>query len=85
MARDAQTTFRSGDARLEAAALLLAAFTALVAIARSDAAAPACAAPQAAITRPAPAVMPVAAPLSTKEAEAEAARQAILRDMRLHD
>ncbi|CAO4132603.1 hypothetical protein [Methylorubrum extorquens] len=85
MPRDAQTTIRPGDARLETAALLLAGFTALVAIARSDAAAPACAAPPAAIARPAPAVMPVTAPLATKEAEAEAARQAILRDMRLHD
>ena len=85
MPRDAQTTFRSGDARLEAAALLLAAFTALVAIARSDAAAPACATPPPAIARPAPAVMLVTAPPSAQEAEAEAARQAILRDMRLHD
>ena len=83
MARDAQTTIRSGDARLEAAALLLAAFTALVAIVRSDAAAPVCAAPRT-VARPAPAVMPVAAP-SAQEAEAEAAQQAMLRDMLLHD
>lgn len=84
MARNAHTTIRSGDARLETAALLLAAFTALVAIARFDAAVPACSAPPA-IARPAPAVVPVAAPLSPQEAEAEAARQAMLRDMRLHD
>ena len=71
MPRDAQTTIRSGDARLETAALLLAGFTALIATG----------APPVAVARP----MPEAAPLSTKEAEAETARQAILRDMRLHD
>lgn len=82
MPRDAQTTTRSGDARLETAALLLAGFTALVAIARSDPGPRACTgAPPVALARP----MPEAAPLATKEAEAEAARQAILRDMRLHD
>jgi hypothetical protein len=82
MARDAQTTIRSGGARLETAALLLAAFTALVAIARYDAGQRACTeAPAAAIARPAPAVARPPAPPS----EAEAARQAILRDMLLHD
>ena len=80
MARDVQTTIRSGGARLETAALLLAAFTALVAIARYDAGQRACTeAPPAAIARPAVARPP--APPS----EAEAARQAILRDMLLHD
>lgn len=82
MARDAQSTIRSGDARLETAALLLAGFTALVAIARSDAGPRACSgAPPVAVDRP----VPAAAPLSVREAEAEAARQALLRDMRLHD
>ncbi|GJE80331.1 hypothetical protein PUR23_16470 [Methylorubrum populi] len=84
MARNAQTTTRPGDTRLEAAALLLAAFTALVAIARSDAAATVCAAPRAA-ARPAPAIGPIAAPPSAQETEAEAAQQATLRDMLLHD
>jgi len=81
MPRDAQTTIRSGDARLETAALLLAGFTALVAIARSDAGPRTCTGAPVAVARP----VPEAAPLATKEAEAEAARQAILRDMRLHD
>lgn len=84
MARNAQTTIRPGDTRLETAALLLAAFTALVAIARSDAAAPVCDAPRAA-ARSVPAVGSVAAPPSAQEAEAEAAQQAMLRDMLLHD
>ncbi|MCJ2031314.1 hypothetical protein MKK50_18275 [Methylobacterium sp. J-043] len=82
MARDAQTTTRWGNARLETAALLLAGFTALVAIARSDAGPRTCTAvPPVAVARPKPA----ATPLSAKETEAEAARQAVLRDMQLHD
>ena len=76
MARDAQTTVRSGAARLETAALLLAGFAALAVIARSEAVSHACEVP-AAVARSVPAPAP--------ETGAEAARQATLRDMRLHD
>ncbi|GAA0270417.1 hypothetical protein LNAOJCKE_4396 [Methylorubrum aminovorans] len=82
MARDIRTTTRSGDARLETAALLLAAVTALVAIARSDAVSRNVD-PPAATPRLAAAAAPV--PTPPTEAEADAARQASLRDMLLHD
>ncbi|HEV2544940.1 MAG TPA: hypothetical protein VGU70_19485 [Methylobacterium sp.] len=82
MARDIRTTTRSGDARLETAALLLAAVTALVAIARSDAVSRSFD-PPAATLRPAAIAAPAPAPPT--EAEADAARQASLRDMLLHD
>jgi hypothetical protein len=82
MAWDARTRTRPGDARLETVALLLAALTAVVAIARSDGAAREHDRPSAA-PRPVSAAAPVAAPAQVDEAEA--ARQAILRDMLLHD
>lgn len=80
MARDAQTTVRSGAARLETAALLLAGFAALAVIARSEAVSHACEVP-AAVARSVPAPVPAPAP----ETGTEAARQVMLRDMRLHD
>ncbi|WP_244573397.1 hypothetical protein [Methylorubrum populi] len=56
----------------------------MVAIARSDAAPRGLDRPTAA-SRPVSAATPVAAPPSAQGGEAEAARQAILRDMLLHD
>ena len=87
MARDTRTRTRSGDARLEMAALLLAALTALVAIARSDAISrrlDVSAAIPRAVSVAAPSAELDCAP-SAREIEAEAVRQAILRDMLLHD
>lgn len=77
MARDARTTTHSGSRLLEGAALLLAALTALTALGRSEASAPACGAPvQAERT----------AGLSAVAFQVEPAdRGALLGDMPLHD
>lgn len=76
MAQPTRTTAAASDTLLETATLLLAGLTALVVIVRHEADRPA-AAPRAAVTRPA------VAPTVTGEAEAE--RQALYRDMLLHD
>ena len=78
MAQPARTTSAASDTLLDTATLLLAGLTALVVILRHEADHPA-AAPQAAVTRPA------FAPAVTGAAEAEAERQALYRDMLLHD
>ena len=84
MARNAHTTTRPGVSLLEGAALLLAAVTALTALARSEVAAPACGAALASL--PSSQAGPVARASAAAAPQAEPANHgAQLRDMLLHD